>query len=98
MTQQNIPTPRRLEEYDDSVFMEENTVFSSFTYLIDATRLLGRVMSVNPTDPLQSQEVEYLETCLTNFHLHLPDSKKGLIASNGQLDEVLFHAHLVAAA
>ena len=44
-----------------------------------------------PDDPL----VDIMDAHLINWKLHLPDSKKVSIDSDGQVDEMLFQAHMI---
>jgi hypothetical protein len=88
-----------LADYDDSLFDDdEEVVYSSGTYRIDAVRLLGKVLVATrstPTDPLS---LELADTHLTNWSLHLPDVKRKPMDRDGVVDEVLFGAHMIAAA
>jgi len=49
---------------------------------------------VLPDEPV----IERIDAYLVNWRLHLPDSKKDLISSDGQLDEMLFQAHMITEA
>ncbi len=42
--------------------------------------------------------VDRVDAHLVNWRLHLPESKKELINSDGQLDEMLFQAHMITQA
>lgn len=96
MFSQRIPLPRTLQDYDDAAFTEYDEVFSSFTYLIDAVRILGRVLASNEGDSTELQSIELTDTSLMNWSLHLPDSKRAdLVGHNGNYDEILFQAHLI---
>lgn len=46
---------------------------------------------VFPDDPL----TDTMDAYLINWRLHLPDSKKVFIDSDGQVDEMLFQAHMI---
>ncbi|PGH02054.1 hypothetical protein GX51_04866 [Blastomyces parvus] len=92
----NIPKPRTLLEYDERQFDAVDAVFSSFTYLIDASRILGTILIVgldegNPVDP----EVDYADSVLVAWSLHLPDIKKELVTRRGNVDPMLFLAHML---
>lgn len=47
-----------------------------------------------PDDPV----IERLDAHLVNWKFHLPASKKELITAEGQLDEMLFQAHMITEA
>jgi hypothetical protein len=42
--------------------------------------------------------LDMADTHLANWTLHLPDEKKKPIDRDGMVDEVLFEAHMIAAA
>lgn len=97
-SQQQIPYPRALHEYDESAFAPEEIIFSSFTYLIDAIRNLGRVFEVARLDSqFEYHAVDVVDTYLANWRLHLPASKLQIVNNDGVIDEVLFQAHMVNA-
>ncbi|OJD26723.1 hypothetical protein ACJ73_01893 [Blastomyces percursus] len=67
----NIPKPRTLLKYDERQFDAVDVVFSSFAYLVDASRILGTILIVgmdagNPVDP----EVDYADSGLEAYRLH----------------------------
>ncbi|KLJ06932.1 hypothetical protein EMPG_17585 [Blastomyces silverae] len=92
----NIPKPRTLLGYDERQFDAIDVVFSSSDYLIDASRILGTILIVgldagNPVDP----EVDYASSGLVAWSLHLPDVKKELVTRRGNVDPMLFLAHML---
>ncbi|OCL10270.1 hypothetical protein AOQ84DRAFT_315728 [Glonium stellatum] len=93
-----IPFSRSIQEYDDASFAVEEMVFSSFTYLIDAVRVMGKVLEVSRADSLEYQSVTSADACLVNWTLHLPPNKRDIVANDGQIDEVLFQAHMIICA
>ncbi|KAF2864820.1 hypothetical protein BDV95DRAFT_270181 [Massariosphaeria phaeospora] len=93
-----IPYPLTIQEYDDSAFAPEEIVFSSFTYLIDAIRILGKVFEVARLDSaFEYHAVDVVDSYLVNWRLHLPASKLEIVSNDGVIDEVLFQAHMVNA-
>ncbi|KXX80485.1 Proline utilization trans-activator [Madurella mycetomatis] len=91
----NIPTPMYLEDFDDQIFSGEDREFSSFTYRIAAIRNMGRFMRMpNVTFP-GDDVVTRAEALLTNWRIHLPDSKRDDLNKNCQLDEMMFQAHFI---
>jgi hypothetical protein len=87
-----------MEGYDDSLFLDEEVVYSSATYRIDAVRLLGKVLNAIKSNPMDPAALELADTHLTNWALHLPDEKRKPIDRDQHVDEVLFTAHMIAAA
>ncbi|KAF2820331.1 hypothetical protein CC86DRAFT_374503 [Ophiobolus disseminans] len=92
-----IPYPSTLQDYDDSSFLPTLPTFSSFTYLIDAIRILGKVFECARLDStFEYHAVDVVDQYLCNWRLHLPVSKLDIVDANGKVDEVLFQAHMVA--
>ena len=89
-----------MAEYDESSLMETDTSFSSFAYLFDAVRCLGKILAVNEsnwtqTDACQYHALDAAEISLMNWSVHLPASKKEPVDMKGQVNEVLFRAHMI---
>ncbi|KAJ5055783.1 hypothetical protein J3E74DRAFT_411336 [Bipolaris maydis] len=93
-----IPFPSTLQDYDDSAFLPSLVTFSSFTYLIDAIRILGKVFECARLDStFEYHAVDVVDQFLCNWRLHLPQSKIDIVNNDGHIDEVLFQAHMVNA-
>jgi hypothetical protein len=76
--------------------MPNLTIFSSFTYLIDAIRILGKVFECARLDStFEYHAVDVVDQYLCNWRLHLPPSKLDIVDTHGVVDEVLFQAHMV---
>ncbi|KAL3425417.1 C6 transcription factor [Phlyctema vagabunda] len=89
-----IPRPRSLTEYDARDFEDESPVFSSFTYLIDLTRIVGEILYLKDLVGTDLElAVGNADAMLMNWQLHLPKEKRGIIDRNEDVDELLFHAH-----
>ncbi|KAF3033092.1 hypothetical protein E8E12_004276 [Didymella heteroderae] len=94
----HIPYPASLQDYDDSAFMPSLPVYSSYTYLIDAIRILGKVFECARLDStFEYHAVDVVDQYLTNWRLHLPVNKLDIVNNDGLVDEVLFQAHMVNA-
>ncbi|KAH7394494.1 hypothetical protein BKA66DRAFT_509756 [Pyrenochaeta sp. MPI-SDFR-AT-0127] len=94
----HIPYPNTLQDYDDSAFLPSLPTFSSFTYLIDAVRILGKVFECARLDStFEYHAVDVVDQYLCNWRLHLPPSKFEIVNNDGHVDEVLFQAHMVNA-
>jgi len=89
-----IPRPRTLSDYEARDFEDEETVFSSFTYLIDLSRISGSLLGL---ENLRGKDVEpavaNADAMLVNWKLHLPREKQGVVDKNEEADELLFQAH-----
>jgi len=94
-----IPQARSIDDFDDESFDDKDFSYSSFTYRIAAIRSLGRIFSAKQqSSMLDGPAVHRLDAHLVNWRLHLPESKRTCISKDGQLDEMLFQAHMITAA
>ena len=92
---QNIPSPMYMEDFDDQIFSGEERQFSSFAYRIAAIRIIGRLMRTPPIVFPQDENLEKIESLLSNWRMHLPASKRDDLTKNCQLDEMMFQAHFI---
>lgn len=91
---QRIPFPQTLRQYDDRGLNDES--FSSYAYLIDATRILGTTLAAGDTaNESPYSLVKNAEANLMSWHLYLPQKKRDSVRRDGSIDEVLFKAHMV---
>lgn len=89
---QNVPVPMYMEDFDDQLFSGEDREFSSFAYRIAAARNLGRFMRCPPMVFPEDENIAKMESLLTNWRMHLPQSKKDALNKHCQLDEMMFQA------
>tara|TARA_R110002003_G_scaffold505_7_gene20178 strand:- start:21020 stop:22528 length:1509 start_codon:yes stop_codon:yes gene_type:complete len=89
--------PSTLEDFQSSVFAEEEKVFSSFCYRIEAVRLLGRVLTITGAHGVQRDLVQAVDNALAAFIHHLPRAKSEaeIVNTFGELDELMFQAHTI---
>ncbi|KAI1488773.1 N-terminal binuclear Zn cluster-containing/DNA binding domain-containing protein [Biscogniauxia mediterranea] len=90
-----IPRPMYLEDFDDQVFSGEEREFSSFAYRIASIRNLGRMMRLPPNPFPDDKHVDRIQSLLSNWRMHLPESKRHSLNKNCQLDEMMFQAHMI---
>ncbi|KAI5787293.1 hypothetical protein EDC01DRAFT_181902 [Geopyxis carbonaria] len=90
-----IPEPHSLQEFDDRYFATDNTVFSSFSYRVEAVRILGQVLAVGTGGVSDDTRADAADAGLANWGLHLPRVKKELVGGDRRVDEMLFQAHMV---
>ncbi|KAF2100186.1 hypothetical protein NA57DRAFT_37062 [Rhizodiscina lignyota] len=93
-----IPPSKSLEDMEDSDFVSHNDTFSSAAYRIDAARRCGAVLAAVRSDPICFNKLGAAEMGLANWALQLPESKRDPIDRNGTVDELMFQAHMIAAA
>ncbi|TVY82321.1 hypothetical protein LSUE1_G004089 [Lachnellula suecica] len=91
-----IPRPRTISEYEARDFEDETPIFSSGAYLIDLSRIVGCLLSLEQL-PIKQREhaAANADAMLVNWKLHLPREKQGVIDRNEQVDEILFRAHIL---
>ncbi|KAK3302445.1 uncharacterized protein B0T15DRAFT_487574 [Chaetomium strumarium] len=90
-----IPPPSYMEDFDDQDFSGEDREFSSFAYRIAAARNLGRMMRMPPVMFPGDENVNRVQSLLSNWRMHLPESKRDDLSKNCQLDEMMFQAHFI---
>lgn len=95
---QNIPPPHYIQDFDDDLFGGGDHTYSSYTYRIAGIRNMGRVLKLSQVMHYDEYAISRVDAHLVNWKLHLPDAKKKFISSEGQLDEMIFQAHMISAA
>ncbi|KAI0480153.1 hypothetical protein GGR56DRAFT_255912 [Xylariaceae sp. FL0804] len=90
-----IPRPMSLEDFDDQIFSGEDREFSSFAYRVAAIRNLGRMMRLPNNGFPNDENVDRIESLLSNWRMHLPESKRHCLNKDCQLDEMMFQAHMI---
>ncbi|KAL4988074.1 hypothetical protein BDW68DRAFT_100593 [Aspergillus falconensis] len=89
------PPPPTIAQFDERVFADEERDFSSYTYRIEAARILGRVVAIQDLVEGQQDQVESIDARITSFFHHLPESKAELLRPDGTVDEMMFQATMV---
>lgn len=59
---------------------------------------MGRVLALSHIMHYDENAISRVDAHLVNWRLHLPESKKKFISGDGQLDEMIFQAHMISAA
>jgi hypothetical protein len=77
---------------------EDEVEFSSGTYRIDAVRILHLVAPLANNPKASELDLEAADTKLANWMNYLPDSKRRLIQRDGEVDEMMFGAHMIVSA
>ncbi|KAJ5097904.1 hypothetical protein N7532_004905 [Penicillium argentinense] len=89
------PTPPTIAQFDERVFAEEERDFSSYSYRIEAVRILGRVVATQEMTEGQQDHVEAIDARIASWYHHLPESKAELMRPDGSVDEVMFQATMI---
>ncbi|KAJ5173533.1 Transcription factor [Penicillium coprophilum] len=94
----DIPEPKTQDEFDSREFAPDDTAFSSFAYLIGAVRCAALAISTvpkvaNKDDSIQT--IQAADSALGGWLLLLPKIDKQVMNKTGEIDELMFQAHLV---
>ncbi|KAJ5092128.1 hypothetical protein NUU61_006998 [Penicillium alfredii] len=92
-----MPKPRMIIDFKRRVFAEDDPVFSSFSYRIEATTILCRVLVLNRLRDGHRDHLQAVENALVSWVNHLPPKKLDIVDSYGNVDEMMFQAHLTIA-
>ncbi|CAG8935729.1 unnamed protein product [Penicillium salamii] len=92
-----VPKPRLMIEFKRRILAAEDTVFSSFSYRIEATTILSRVLVLNRMRDCHRDHLQAVENALVSWINHLPPKKLDIVDSYGNVDEMMFQAHLTIA-
>ncbi|KAI3324228.1 hypothetical protein HD806DRAFT_494464 [Xylariaceae sp. AK1471] len=101
----SIPTPKTLDDFDTREFAPENQTFSSFAYLIGATRSIALALSAGLPDAsnwLSPRTIAEVDAIIDGWFLLLPKSKSEVLSEGNVVDELMFqaqmavHANLIA--
>lgn len=90
-----LPSPPTLADFDRRLFADEEVQFSSFCYRIEAVRILSRVIAVAQTDEVHEDQIQAVDNALAGWVHHLPATKLDMINNFGEVDEMLFQAHMI---
>ncbi|KAJ5104167.1 C6 transcription factor [Penicillium argentinense] len=92
-----IPAPRKILDFKRRIFAPEETVFSSFSYRIEATTILCRALVLNKLRDYHRDHLQAVENALVSWVNHLPPKKLDIVDSYGNIDEMMFQAHITIA-
>lgn len=92
-----VPKPRMIIDFKRRVFAAEDSAFSSFSYRIEATTILCRVLVLNRLRDCHRDHLQAVENALVSWVNHLPQKKLDIVDSYGNVDEMMFQAHLTIA-
>lgn len=95
---QNIPAPRTLHEFNCREFSPKNIPFSSFAYLIGAVQCAASAISATPRIAAEGDSthvIQAVDCSLDGWRLLLPPDRKQVMSETGEIDELMFQAHLL---
>lgn len=90
-----IPSPCSLDSFDARFFADEELIFSSFCYRIEAVRIIARVLATAGLDGAHNDEVQAVDNALAGWIHHLPIAKADIISNDGEIDQMILQAHFM---
>ncbi|CAG8157081.1 unnamed protein product [Penicillium olsonii] len=94
----NIPVPKTMEDFQSREFGPKDIRFSSFAYLIGAVECAAAAISTIPTVATAEDStfiMQAADATLDGWRLLLPPDRKQVMNAAGEVDELMFQAHLV---
>ncbi|KAF4435833.1 hypothetical protein F53441_13410 [Fusarium austroafricanum] len=93
----DIPPPHHILEFKRRVLSTGDKDFSSFSYRIEAATILGRVLLLNQAKNTSHDHSQSIENALLSWSNHLPAGKREIVDNYGNIDEMMFQAHMIIA-
>ncbi|KAL1890339.1 hypothetical protein Sste5346_008341 [Sporothrix stenoceras] len=93
-----IPEPQTLHDFDCRDLAPESTSFSSFAYLVGAVRCSALAISTAPEVAASEDSLHILQaadSAINAWLLLLPSGRKEVMSKTGEIDELMFQAHLL---
>ncbi|KAL1869474.1 hypothetical protein Plec18167_007772 [Paecilomyces lecythidis] len=94
----NIPAPRTIQEFNHREFLPDSIHFSSFAYLIGAVQSAATAISITPKIAAVEDSTHLIQAVdcgLDGWRLLLPPEHKHVMKEDGDIDELMFQAHLL---
>ncbi|KAJ5566568.1 Transcription factor [Penicillium sp. DV-2018c] len=94
----DIPEPKTIAQFDNREFSSEDIVFSSFAYLVGAVRCAALAISTVPKAANREDSelmIQAADSVLNGWLLLLPKTRKQVMDKDGEIDELMFQAHLL---
>lgn len=88
-----LPPSPSLEQFDMRLWTDDEILFSSFAYRIEAARILARVLSVAGTQ--YEDQVQVVDNALAGWIHNLPQAKADVVNAYNVVDEMLFQGHMI---
>lgn len=85
-----------MDQFRDRAFFSQDIVHSSFAYRVGAVKILGTILQLDRSIYARdSNETVAVEASLNSWLLLLPPAKREILSCEGQVDEMLFQAHMI---
>ncbi|KAK6074722.1 C6 transcription factor [Seiridium cupressi] len=92
-----IPESAQFLDFKGRIFAVEETVFSSFSYRVEAMMILCRALLLNQIRDPHRDHLQAVENALVSWVNHLPAKKLDIVDAYGNVDEMMFQAHVIIA-
>jgi hypothetical protein len=83
-----------LGDLEKELLLHDNGVFSSLAYRIEATAVLRKSLLMAETSSSQ-YELDLLDASIAAWFHRIPTSKRSIIGNSGEVDQILFQAHML---
>ncbi|OQO13891.1 hypothetical protein B0A48_00766 [Cryoendolithus antarcticus] len=84
---------KSLQSFENRVFaLGSQEQYPSAYYKIEASRIISRILSLDPTHATHISDVEAVDHAIASWKLYAP-SGQACVNSHGEVDESLFQAH-----
>ncbi|KAK7409658.1 hypothetical protein QQX98_008173 [Neonectria punicea] len=87
--------PMTLSQFDSRIYAEEEFHFSSFTYRIEAVRILARALAIAWIHDIHRDQVEAIDNALAAWPHYLDLGKTEPTNISGQVDDMLLQAQML---
>jgi hypothetical protein len=86
------PPPATLTQLNDRVWANDDIQFSSYSYRIEAIRILARVIAVAGVNDTPPDVIQAIDNAIAGWKHFLPHDKASIIDHNGDGDQLMFQA------
>lgn len=90
--------PKTLADFHCREFAAEDMSFSSFAYLIGAIKCAALAISISPKIAAKEDSLDMIQSAdsvIDGWSLLLPRERKQVMTKAGDIDELMFQAHLL---
>ncbi|KAF7557417.1 hypothetical protein G7Z17_g732 [Cylindrodendrum hubeiense] len=87
--------PMTLTQFDSRIYVEEELPFSSFSYRIEAVRILARALAVAWIHDIHRDQILAIDNALAAWSHYLDLGKAEATNTSGDVDDMLLQAHML---
>lgn len=89
------PSSQSLAQFDERLFADDESQFSSFCYRIEAVRILARVLDLTGAHESHPDQIQAVDNALAGWSHHVPFAKLEIVDGYGEIDELMFQAQMI---